>query len=84
MGITLVVPSFPPAQLLNEYLKIPQPTSLYIWGVSLATLLKSLINGFFGVVIGGAVCDLTQYLTKRKVHTLPPMPVAPHLSTPSL
>jgi len=83
MGITLVVPSFPPAQLLHEYLNIPQ-SPLGVWAVSVQTVLKSLTNGSLGIIITAAVYILFQRAKKRKVHALPPMPIPPQLSTPPL
>jgi predicted flap endonuclease-1-like 5' DNA nuclease len=78
MSITLVIPSFPPAQLLYEYLKIPQ-TTLSIWGISIATLLNSITNGFFWVIIAVTIYGLARHTNSDP---LPPMPVAPHLRSP--
>lgn len=79
MVVTLVVPIFPPAQFLFEYLRIPQST-LSISGISVASLLNGITNGFFWVIIAAAVYGLTR-LTQRNDELLP-MPTPPHLSTP--
>lgn len=77
--ITFVIPGLPPAELLFQFLKIPQPT-LFIWGFSVATLLNGVINGFFWAIVALAVYGLSSLVAKRKA--LPPMPVAPELPTP--
>ena len=79
VGITLVVPSVPPAQLLFESLSIPQTTS-FVWGISLASLMNGVINGLFWALIASAVSGVARY--SRELRPLPPMPVAPHLETP--
>jgi len=79
VGVTLFIPSFPPAQLLCEYLTIPQ-TTLSIWGISIASLFNGIINGFFWILIAATVYSVARYSRERK--QLPPMPVAPHLETP--
>ncbi len=80
--VTLFFPSFPPAQLLCEYVKIPQ-TTLSIWGISVATLLNGITNGFFWTIIVTIAFGLVQlaYHASRS-GLLPPMPVAPHLASP--
>ncbi len=78
--ITLLVPSFPPAQLLYEYAKIPQTTST-LWGIfSIATLLNGFINGFFWVLVAAVVYAIAQ--KAGEINPLPPMPTAPHLAEP--
>jgi predicted flap endonuclease-1-like 5' DNA nuclease len=77
MGVTLVFPSFPPAQLLSEYLKIPQ-TTLSIGGISVATLLNGITNAFFWIIIAATLYGLARH---TKSDTLPPMPVPPDLPT---
>jgi predicted flap endonuclease-1-like 5' DNA nuclease len=84
LSFTIVVPSFPPAQIMFEYVRIPQ-TTLYIWGISIATLLNGIINGFFWLL----VVTITYGLAQLAAHTgksrlLPPMPLAPRLETPPL
>jgi hypothetical protein len=81
VSLSLIFPSFPPAQLLHEYLRIPQTTSS-IWGITLATLLKGFTNGFFWVLVVATVYGVANYFGQLK--PLPPMPVAPHLTTPPL
>jgi predicted flap endonuclease-1-like 5' DNA nuclease len=78
VAITFVVPVLPPAQLLYEFLKIPQPT-LFIWGISVATLFNGVTNGFFWGIVAAAVYGLSRHFTRRK--PLPPMPVARDLPT---
>jgi predicted flap endonuclease-1-like 5' DNA nuclease len=74
LGITLVVPSFPPAQLLCGYVGIPQTTSS-IWGISIATLLNGIINGFFWTILAITTYGLAQRaLHTRKPKSLPPIP----------
>jgi predicted flap endonuclease-1-like 5' DNA nuclease len=79
MGITIVVPSFPPAQFLDELFKIPQ-TTMSILGVSIAAVLNGITNGFFWLVIGASVYALSGFLSRSE--PLPPMPEEPHLKTP--
>lgn len=81
VGITLLVPSFPPAQLLCEFLKIP-PTSVSAVGISVANLLSGFINGFFWILVAAMLYGVVQYSKRAK--PLPPMPVAPQLETPAL
>jgi predicted flap endonuclease-1-like 5' DNA nuclease len=79
VGITLLVPGFPPAQMLLEYLNIQQ-TPFSISGLSVASLLNGILNGFFWVLIGAGIYGAACYAERRK--PLPPMPEAPQLSTP--
>jgi predicted flap endonuclease-1-like 5' DNA nuclease len=79
MGITLVIPSFPPAQFLYELLKIPQNT-MSIFGVSITVVLNGITNGFFWVVIGATAYAVSGRFSKSE--PLPPLPEAPHLKTP--
>jgi predicted flap endonuclease-1-like 5' DNA nuclease len=79
LGVTLLVPSFPPAQILLEYLKIQQ-YPFYILGLSAASILNGILNGFFWVLIGAAIYGAASYAKRR--NPLPPMPEAPVLSTP--
>ena len=78
MGITLVFPSFPPAQILYEYLKIPQ-TTLSIGGISVAILLNGITNGFFWILIAATTYGLARH---AKSDPLLPIPVPPDLSNP--
>ena len=75
MSVTLAVPNFPPAQFLFQILKIPQ-TTLFV------TFLKSITNGLIWVFMIIEVYTLTHRTNKSRA--LPPMPAAPHLSTPPL
>jgi hypothetical protein len=81
-GITLFFPSFPPATLLYEFVRI---TPSYIGGITIATLINGITNGFFWTIIATTVYGLAQiFLSTRKKPPLPPMPVAPHLAAPLL
>jgi predicted flap endonuclease-1-like 5' DNA nuclease len=71
--ITFVSPVLPPAQFVYDLLNISQPT-ISIWGVSAATLLISVTNGFFWGTVITVIYSLSRYFTRRK--SLPPMPVA--------
>ena len=75
MSVTLVVPSFPPAQLLFQVLKIPQTTFF-------VSFLKSIVNGLIWVFMIIEVYDLTH--RNNKLKALPPMPAAPYLPAPPL
>ena len=77
MGVTLVFPSFPPAQLLYEYLKIPQ-TTLSMGGLSVAALLNGITNGFFWILIAATTFGLAR---RAKSNSLLSIPVPPDLST---
>lgn len=79
MGATILVPFFPPAQMLLEYLNIQQ-TPFSIFGLSAASLLNGVLNGFFWVLVGAAIYGAASYAKRR--NPLPPMPEAPILSTP--
>jgi len=79
MGITIAVPSLSPAQLVYEYLKIPQ-TTISVWGLSVAIILDSLINSSLVVLIALTIYGITCFIIKPS--QLPPMPVPPHLSIP--
>jgi predicted flap endonuclease-1-like 5' DNA nuclease len=79
VGITLVVPSLPPAQTLYEYLKIPE-TELSIWGYPIATLLHGIINGLIWVTVSTAVYAVARRAGKSD--PLPPLPKPPELQTP--
>ncbi|HEX9261425.1 MAG TPA: hypothetical protein VF893_02745, partial [Candidatus Bathyarchaeia archaeon] len=84
LSITFVFPSFPPARLLYEYVSMPQ-TTLSIWGISIATLLNGIINGFFWVLVAATIYGMAQLAVRTgKSKLLPPKPVAPHLETPPL
>jgi predicted flap endonuclease-1-like 5' DNA nuclease len=79
MVVTLVVPTFPPAALLLEFLKIPQGT-ISIGGIPEMTLIDSITNGFFWLAIGATIYGLFSLASKGD--PLPPMPDAPQLKTP--
>jgi len=81
VSLSLIVPSFPPAQFLHESLKIPQ-TTLSIAGISIATLLRGITNGFFWALVVATAYGVACY--SRGPKPLPPMPVAPHLTIPML
>ena len=77
LGITLIVPSFPPAQLI-----MPQAT-LSTWGTPIATLFIGITNGLFWTIIVLVTYGLAQLaLHTGRPRMLPPMPVAPYLITP--
>lgn len=83
-GVTLIMPSFPPAQLLCEYLRI-QPATLSIGGLSVASLLNGIMNGFFWTIVVIAVYGLAQLAIQAGTQRpLPPMPDAPQLTAPPL
>lgn len=78
VGVTFIVPSFPPAQLVSEYLEIPQ-TTLSLLGISVATLLNGIVNGLFWILISATIYSLA---LRARREPLPPMPVAPNLPSP--
>jgi predicted flap endonuclease-1-like 5' DNA nuclease len=79
LGITLLVPGFPPAQMVLEYLNIQQ-TTFSIVGLSAASLLNGVLNGFFWVLIGAAIYGTACFAQSHR--PLPPMPEAPNLPAP--
>lgn len=81
VGITLLMAGFPPAQIIREYLGIPEMASS-IWGIPLTSILDGITNGFFWVLVGGIIYGLAHQ--GRKVQPLLPMPVPPRLATPLL
>ena len=81
-GITLFFPSFPPAALLYEFVRITQSS---IGGITIATIINGITNGFFWTIIATTAYGLGQlFLNTRKQRPLPPMPIAPHLAAPLL
>jgi hypothetical protein len=79
--ITLFISGFPPAQLLREYLNIPQST-YSLWGIPLTNVLDGVANGLFWVLVGEIIYGLARY--GRKAKPLLPLPVPPQLATPPL
>jgi predicted flap endonuclease-1-like 5' DNA nuclease len=79
MTVTLVIPSFPPAQLVYESLKIP-PSTESIGGISVATIVNGVTNGFIWIIIGAALYGLACVAFRNE--PLPPMPTPPHLTAP--
>ena len=79
---TLVVPSFPPAPLLYKYLSIPQ-TTLSFYGISFATLLSGILNGFFWTIFAACTYGFALLvIPTKKLEALQPMPYAPRLTAP--
>ena len=82
VSITLVVPSFPPAPLLYEYVRIQQ-TTLSFWSISIATLFDGIINGLFWTIFIAVTYGLAQLaIPTRELGPLLPMPLAPRLAAP--
>ncbi len=79
MGITLVVPSFPPAEFVYGFLKIPQ-SPMTIFGLPITSVLNGITNGFFWLIVGAATYGVISLLSRSE--PLPPMPEAPHLKSP--
>jgi hypothetical protein len=83
-SITLVIPRFPPAPLMHEYVEIAQ-TTIAIWEISITTLLNGIINGLFWAIFTAITYGLAQLtLPTRKPEPLPPMPFAPYFAKPVL
>jgi hypothetical protein len=80
MGVTLLFPSFPPAQILYECLKIPQ-TTLFIRVLSVTAILNGITNGFFWILIASTALGVARC---AKSNSLQSIPVPPELSTPPL
>ena len=84
LGVTLFVPSLPPAQTLFGYLSIPQMT-LSFWGISATALLFGIANGFFWTFIAAAVYGLGQLvLHAGRLTPLKPLPAPPELAEPPI
>ncbi len=85
MGITVAVPSFPPAIFFYQILGIQIAQD--IGGVAVATILKSIVNGAFWMFIAAvalvASCPLKRAFAPRR-RALNPIPTAPQLPTPML
>ena len=79
VGVTLMLPGFPPAQLLLRYFGFPQ-LSGYILGFSVASLVTSVLNGLLWAIFAASIYGVILYAGDRK--PLPPMPQSPNLSTP--
>jgi len=81
IGITAIVPNFPPAQLLCGYVGISQTTSS-IWGISIAIPINGIINGCYWTIIAITAYGVAKLAVRpRKPRSLEEMPVAPHLTT---
>ena len=79
VGVTLMLPGFPPAQLFLGYFGFPQ-LSGYILGFSVASLVTSVLNGLLWAIFATSIYGVILYAGDRK--PLPPMPKSPTLSTP--
>jgi predicted flap endonuclease-1-like 5' DNA nuclease len=80
VGITLIFPSLPPAQLLRPFLGITQTT--FVWGISTSILINGVINGCYWAIIAIMVYGVAKLVIQpRKVRSLWEMPAAPHLTT---
>lgn len=79
IALTLIVPSFPPGEFLYNLLEMPQMTQS-VFGISVATLLYGVINGFLWGFVAAAVYALSHRISESR--RLPPMPVARRLPTP--
>ena len=79
--VTVFVPSFPPAQFLYEATRMPHPP-VPESGLSIGTLMYGFTNGFFWVLVAAIAFGVASGM--RRTKPLPPMPVAPKLSTPLL
>ena len=75
----MIFPSFPPAQLLFEFVRIPQ-TTLSFWGIPVSTLVTLITNGSFWLLVAAAVFGIARFV--RDPGPLPPMPEAPRLFAP--
>lgn len=74
--VTLLVPTFPPASFLFEYLEIPQSTTSIV-GIPSHILINGITNGFFWLAVGAIVYGFASFASKSD--PLPPMPDAPSL-----
>lgn len=77
LGVTLIFPSVPLAQLLYECAGIQ--TALSIGGISVAVLLSGIMNGGFWAIFAIATYGLANLALNTR-RPLPPMPVAPRLT----
>jgi len=81
VAITFVVPFLPPAQLIFEILNIPLPIESFL-GVSVATLLNCLINGFIWGIFAAVVYSLSKNHYKRRQFRPLPTPEPMHVTNP--
>jgi predicted flap endonuclease-1-like 5' DNA nuclease len=79
LGVTLGIPALPPAEVLYNFVGMPQIT-LSIGGISGGTLVNGIINGLIWGALALAVYTLARRASKNE--PLPPMPVPSRLPTP--
>ena len=79
--ITFAIPFLPPAQILYETLNMPQPTQS-ILGISTATLLNCITNGFIWGIFAAAVYSLSKNHYRRKHYRPLPAPEPIHVTNP--
>jgi hypothetical protein len=84
VGVTLIIPGFPPAQLLFKLMGLPQST-LVILGVSVASVFGGIINGVFWTIFAATAYSLVRIVpSSRNPKPLAPLPVARSLARPLL
>ncbi len=74
-AITLVVPSLPPGDIISSFVEISVTVS--ILGISGATLMNAVINGFFWGIIVFTLYIVSRRPSKKKVYPQIPPPVYP-------
>ncbi len=79
MAITQIIPAFPPAAMIYEFLKFSQ-NSTVIFGIPAVNILMGMTNGFFWIIIAAVLYGVASYASRAE--SLPPMPEAPHLRSP--
>ena len=79
MIVTLVFPSFPPARLIYDFLKIPQNTTS-ILGIPAGVLIDGVTNGLFWLVVSATAYGLVGFAMNDD--SLSPLPDMPRLEAP--
>jgi predicted flap endonuclease-1-like 5' DNA nuclease len=79
MIITLIFPSFPPARLIYDFLKIPQ-NNTPVLGIPTTVLIDGVTNGLFWLVVSATAYGLVGF--SMNDDSLPPLPEMPRLEAP--
>ena len=79
-AITLVVPSLPPGDIISSFVEIPVTVS--ILGISGATLMNAVVNGFFWGIIVFILYIVSRRPSKREDYPPIPPPAYPKASLP--
>jgi predicted flap endonuclease-1-like 5' DNA nuclease len=72
MVVTLLVPAFPPASYLLDFLRIPRQITTLFWGISEQGFIDGVTNGIFWLIIASILYGFISFASKSD--PLLPMP----------